>query len=141
MAQQHQLLMSLNSRYYTKFAAENPRRIRISTNKIKHVGAISNVLQYFRNCHLRSLILWCCRQSLLPETALRLQRLPDFVIASHCWRDTFPAGVFVVAVIATTLETEFVTAGAATQGAAANNAKTNKAILLISSSNSRLQHR
>ena len=53
----------------------------------------------------------------------------------------FPAGVFVVAVIATTLETEFVIAGAATQGAAANNAKTNKASLLISSSNSRLQHR
>ena len=35
MVQQHQLLMSLNTRYYTKFAAENPQRIRISANEIK----------------------------------------------------------------------------------------------------------
>ena len=35
MAQQRQLLMSLNTRYYTKFAAENPRQIRISANEIK----------------------------------------------------------------------------------------------------------
>jgi hypothetical protein len=35
MAQQRQLLMSLNTRYYTKSAAENPRRIRISANEIK----------------------------------------------------------------------------------------------------------
>ena len=35
MAQQRQILMSLNTRYYTKFAAENPRQIRISANEIK----------------------------------------------------------------------------------------------------------
>ena len=35
MAQQRQLLMSLNTEYYTKFAAENPRRIRVSANEIR----------------------------------------------------------------------------------------------------------
>ena len=32
MVQTHQLLMSLNTGYYTKFAAENPRRILVSAN-------------------------------------------------------------------------------------------------------------
>ena len=44
MAQQRQLLMSLNTRYYTKFAAENPRQIRISANEIK--GKIQFLMYY-----------------------------------------------------------------------------------------------
>ena len=40
MAQQRQLLMSLNTRYYTKFAAENPRQIRVSPNVFRHAELI-----------------------------------------------------------------------------------------------------
>ena len=40
MAQQRQLLMSLNTRYYTKFAAEDPRQIRISANEIMVINFI-----------------------------------------------------------------------------------------------------
>ena len=56
---------------------EKQRNQNLVAQLIYRTGlADSNVFKNFRICHLRSLILWCCRQSFPPETALRLQRLP-----------------------------------------------------------------
>jgi hypothetical protein len=135
-----------NTGYYTKFAAENPRRIRVS----------ANVFRAFTQPQapdpLRSWILWCCRQSLPPGAALRLQRVPDFVIASHCFRGSLSfatlaqvdltTGALVEEAIDTARAATLVDAGAARHESAVHRPKTVSAKSnLIFSSNSQSQHR
>ena len=122
-------------------------------------NALGNLACYFGapRCHaqkpdLRLAILRCCRQSFSPGTTLRLQRLPDFVTASHCCRDSvssvalakvdFAAGALVAAETDTKPETALVTTDSARHESAADNIMTtNKIARLISSSNSQLQRR